>query len=297
MDVDTRSLELLEAVAAHGTLTAASKELHVSQPALSQRLTGLESRLGLPLFERQGRRLVPTRAGTRMLHAASAVLAELRAAARDLDDLRTGRASAVRFSSECTTNYQWFAPVLHEFRDRCPGVAVRIESVPGGDQVGAVLADRLDVALVCKPDRRLEALEVRPIFEDELVAVVAGDHPWVGRAHVEAADFDGAELVLNDAYDPTRVPAVPPPIPAGSRPTRITTVPGGAELLVEMVASSRSVSVMPQWLVEPYLPARDIATVRITEAPQRRTWSLVTRRGDQPAPVGAFLELVAAHAA
>ena len=59
MDVDSRTFELLEALATDGTLTAASRRLHISQPALSQRLSGLETRLGVQLFDRQGRQLVP----------------------------------------------------------------------------------------------------------------------------------------------------------------------------------------------------------------------------------------------
>ena len=59
-----RTFELLEALAADGTLTAAARRLHVGQPALSQRLTGLEDRLGVRLFERKGRALVrPGRGG------------------------------------------------------------------------------------------------------------------------------------------------------------------------------------------------------------------------------------------
>jgi LysR family transcriptional regulator, regulator for metE and metH len=115
MDVDTRTLELLEAIAADGTLTAASRRLHISQPALSQRLSGLEARLGIPLFEREGRRLVPTRAGRRMITTSTSVLADLRAAQRDLDDLRDGRSGIIRFSSQCSTNYQWLPPVVQAF--------------------------------------------------------------------------------------------------------------------------------------------------------------------------------------
>ncbi len=156
MDLDTRSLELLEAVAAHGTLTAASRRLHVSQPALSQRLTGLEAQVGLRLFDRQGRRLVPTVAGTRLLQSTAVVLAELRSAARDLDDLRHGRDGIVRVTSQCSTNYQWLPPVIAAYAGAWPGVEVRIETVAGDEPVTALLAGEVDVAIVAKsrPSRR-----------------------------------------------------------------------------------------------------------------------------------------------
>ena len=86
MDVDVRDLELLEALDQHQTLTAAADHLYVSQPALSQRLLRLEQRLGAPLFERRGRRLVANPAGARMLRAARVALYELRDAVREVGD-------------------------------------------------------------------------------------------------------------------------------------------------------------------------------------------------------------------
>lgn len=295
MDLDTRTLELLEALAVDGTLTAAAQRLHVSQPALSQRLTGLESRLGIRLFERQGRRLVPTRAGRRMLHTSQAVLAELRAAARDLDDLRLGRDGVLRFTSQCSTNYQWLPPVVRAYRERSPGVEVRIDTVPGDEPVPALLADRIDVGLVVKADRLTDGVTLTPLFEDEMVAVVAHDHPWADRPFVEAADFDDVHLVLFDSYDPTRVPPLPLPVPAGARPARVTTAPVVTELLVQMVATSHDVTVLARWVVEPYLGGHGVRAVQLTATPETRTWSCATRRGPQPPHIATFVDLLAAH--
>ncbi len=292
MDLDTRTLELLEAIATDGTLTAAARRLHVSQPALSQRLTGLEARLGVSLYERQGRRLVPTRAGRRMTQAAGVALRELRAAARDLDDLRHERERSLRLVSQCSTNYQWLPPILRAFADLCPGVEVRIESVLDDDPVAALLDDRVDVGLVVKSDRRLEGLRVDPLFEDEMVAIVPDDHPWAGRHHVEAEDFDGVDLVVFDSYDPGRTPPLPLPIPAASRPGRVITTPPVGELLVDMVTAGQGVAVLPAWLATPYQRTRRVSTVRITATPEVRTWSCVTRRDDRPAHVEAFVDLL-----
>lgn len=73
-----------------GTLTAAAGRLFLSHPALSQRLTRLEDKLGVRLFERAGRRLVPDPAGHRMLATSRHVLSELRAAERAVRRSATG---------------------------------------------------------------------------------------------------------------------------------------------------------------------------------------------------------------
>jgi len=294
MDLDTRSLELLEAVAAHGTLTAASRRLHVSQPALSQRLTGLEAQVGLRLFDRQGRRLVPTVAGTRLLQSTAVVLAELRSAARDLDDLRHGRDGIVRVTSQCSTNYQWLPPVIAAYAGAWPGVEVRIETVAGDEPVTALLAGQVDVAIVVKSDRRDDALSLTPLFEDAMVAVVRRDHPWAPRAHVDGEDFAGVRLIVFDSYDPARVPALPLPIPPGGRPARVVTTPPIADLAVELVAAGQGVAVLPEWVVRPHLAAHPITTVPLTADPERRTWSCATAR-QAPPHVDAFVDVVRAH--
>ena len=295
MDLDTRSLELLEAIAIDGTLTAAARRMHVSQPALSQRLTGLEARLGIQLFERRSRRLEPTRAGQRMLLAATAVLTELRAAGRDLEDLRSGRNGTVRFTTQCSTNYQWLPPIISAYSDRCPGVEIRIESVPGDEPIPALLADRVDVALVVKADRRSDGVVLHRLFDDEMVAVVPDCHPWANRRFVDAADFDDVHLIVFDSYDQTRIPALALPLPLGSRPARITTMPVVTELVIEMVAAGQGVGLLPSWVAAPYLSSHNLASISLSQRPDQRTWSCATRRGEQPAHIAALVDLIRAH--
>ncbi len=290
MDVDLRDLELLDALADVSTLTAASKRLYVSQPALSQRLTKLEQRLGTQLFDRDGRRLVLNAAGRRMLVAARHVLAELSAARRDLRDLSEGSNNRVRLTSQCSTTFKWLPSVIRNYRRQQPGVEVRIEVVPGDDPIGALLDDVVDVALVTKPDPRMDRVDLIPVFEDQMVAVVAAGHPWAGRRYVTARDFDDVHLVIYDVYDPARVPAVALPLPQGARPSRVTPMPVIAELLVEMVASGQDVTVLPSWEAERLIDEHDVVAVRMGARPLVRSWFCATRRGAQPEHVQVFVD-------
>jgi LysR family transcriptional regulator for metE and metH len=277
MDVDIRDLELLDALGEHTTLTAAARHLYVSQPALSQRLLRLEERLGIPLFDRRGRRLIANAAGRRMLHAALVTLRELRAARLDLHELADGRRRPLRLASQCATNYQWMANVVPSLRRQLPGTELRIEPLPDDDPIAALLGDRLDVALVTKLDGDVNHVRLERLFDDELRAVVSSSHPWADRASVAAADFAEVHLVLCEGYDQSRFPAVPLPIPDGARPGRITTVAIGNDMLIELVATGEAVTVLPSWIAAPYLATHDIVSVAVGDPPQRRTWYSATR--------------------
>jgi LysR family transcriptional regulator for metE and metH len=290
MDVDLRDLELLDAAADAGSLTAAAERLYVSQPALSQRLTRLEDRLGMQLFDRQGRRLVPNAAGRRMLVAAHHILSELHAATRDLRDMRDGHDRRVRFTAQCSTTFQWLPPVIRAFRERQPEAEVRIESVPDDAPIPALLTDRVDVALVTKPDREMDRVSLTRLFEDEMVAVVPARHSWASRGHLTAKDFTGAHLVLYDVYDQNRIPSIPLPIPRQARPARITTMPVVTDLVIEMVAGGQGVTVLPNWVAAPYVSSHDLALVHIGAIPLTRTWYCATRPGPQPPHLAAFVD-------
>lgn len=295
MDLDTRDLDLLEALERTGTLTAAAAELFVSQPALSQRLGRLEEHLGAALFERRGRRLVPTRAGRRMQQAARSVLTELRTAEQDLRELVDGLRRPLRLTSQCTMNYEWLAPLLHAFRERRPDTEVRIEAVSDHETIAALLEERIDLALVTKLEREMVQVRLQRLFDDEMVAVVAATHPWAARRHLEAADFADSHLVLYDTYDQQRADPVPLPIPPGARPARLTTLPFVTDLLMEMVTSGDAVTVMPTWIAEPYLRSHDLVTVQVGAQPQLRTWYCATRHCDQSESTQAFVDLLERH--
>jgi LysR family transcriptional regulator for metE and metH len=293
MDVDVRDLELLDALGRHETLTAAARHLYVSQPALSQRLIRLEERLATPLFDRRGRRLVATEAGRRMLRAAHVTLGELRAAQGDVREIVGNRRQPVRVATQCATTYQWLPEVLRALREREPGAEVRIEEVPDDEIISALLDERIDVAFINKLDRQADRVRLQRIFDDELRAVVARTHPWADQAHVAATDFVDVHLMLCESYDQSRVPPVPLPVPIGAQPGRLTTLPISPDLLIEMVASgSDVVTILPSWIVAPYLPTHAIATVQVGATPQARTWYYATRHGPQQENIEAFVSVL-----
>ena len=99
MDLD--QLRQFDAIARQGTMSAAARALHLSQPALSRSLARLEAELGQPLVDRPGRRLVLNDAGRVALEHARQILRDERAMRAALDDVaRRTRAALLAREAE-----------------------------------------------------------------------------------------------------------------------------------------------------------------------------------------------------
>src|SRR4051812_38571879 len=127
VDLEIRHLQLVAAVAEVGSLTRAGDQLHLTQSALSHQLRDIEGRLGAALFHRRGKRLVLTPAGEHLLESARDILERLRQTEDTIRHLGRAQRHVLRITTECTTCYHWLPPLLTTYRQRCPGVDVRIE--------------------------------------------------------------------------------------------------------------------------------------------------------------------------
>src|SRR5215213_11800316 len=188
MDLETRELRMLVAIADEGTVTRAATRLNVSQPALSHSLRGLERRVGVSLFERQSRGLVPTEAGERLLRTARAVLHEIERARVDIARRAIGRGELLRLSTECYTAYHWLPPVFQEFRERCPGVELRVVPSAIGHPLRELREETLDVAIVVRRES-YAGFVYHELFQDEMVVIMAPDHPLAAEPFATAQHF------------------------------------------------------------------------------------------------------------
>ncbi len=293
MILETRHLRLVAAVAEHGSLTRAGRELHLTQSALSHQLLDLEGRLRTPLFHRMGKRMVPTVAGLRLLEAARQTLPALLAAEEDLRRLASGRDSVLRLSTECYTCYHWLPGVLERFRERFPRVEVQVVAEATRQPIPALLEGRIDLGIVHTAERD-ERLEYLPLFRDELCVVVRPDHWLAGRGFVRAEDFATEHLVMYTLSERDSTLFRDVLVPAGIRPARVTTIQI-TEGIVELVKAGVGVAVLARWAVAPHLEAGTLRAVPLTRGGYSRQWcAAMVRQPDPPAYLRGFAELLSA---
>ena len=294
MDLEVRHLRLVTAVAEHRSLTKAGDVLHLTQSALSHQLSDIEHRLGAKLFLRLNKRMLLTPAGERLLESARSVLSELECAE---DAIRNGlkpRAVPLRISTECYTSYHWLPAVLKPFRQQFPGVDVRIDAMSTTRPLTPLVEGKLDLALMTSTVRD-SRLAVRPLFEDEHVAIVAPGHRFASRPHVRPADFREERLFtyvprdessfVTEILEPAGV------LPASIEPVQLT------EALIEMVKAGLGVAVLARWAVTPHVRDGSLRAVRVTPHGYYRHWHAVVPKHLADADyIAGFVRMLIDHA-
>jgi len=295
MKLEIRHLKLLVAVSEEKSLTRAGARLHLSQSALSHQLLDLEARLGTPLFLRLNKRMLPTEAGERLLASARDVLEELKRAEDDVAQFAANKRGTLRLSTECYTCYHWLPARLQAFHQRHPGVEVKIVLEATHQPLQALFNGKLDLAIVSTKvaDKRLL---YRPLFKDELVALLPAAHPLAAKPYWQAPDFRDEHLFLYVApkdSDLFRLLLNP----AGVQPARVSQVPL-TEAIIEMVKAGLGVSVLARWAVAEALQSGKVVARPLTRRGIHRQWSAALLKRDLTPPYLAdFVALLAEEAA
>lgn len=258
--LDIRHLRSLVAIADTGKLATAAERVHLTQSALSHQIRALEAHHGLPLFERtrQGLSFLP--AGERLLRLARTVLAEVQAAERDLQRMNGQASGELRIALECHTCFDWLMPVMHQFRQRWPGVEVDLVAGFHADPLTLLKEGRADLVIGSKP-KTVRPWQVLPLFRFEILAVLANDHPLRHKRHLSPTDFEGETLITypvpEQRIDLIREVLQPAGLDLPRRTAELTVA------IVQLAASRRGIAALPSWGLQSYLSHDYVQGLRI----------------------------------
>ncbi|MFQ5601180.1 MAG: LysR family transcriptional regulator [Candidatus Krumholzibacteriia bacterium] len=206
------NLELVKtfvAVLRLGGMRRAAESLHVTQPAVSARIRQLENQLGVRLFERVGRRLVPTESGRLLAQDCGTLLAAEEALLQRLEQLRTLRSGTLHLSTIDAASIYVLPEVYLEFRQAFPGIDLNVQVVETRKVLAAVRDLDVEIGFlalpVSHPQMELHpGVEVVPIYEDRMVCVASPTHPLASRRSLRLASIAAHPLVLYDRGSTTR---------------------------------------------------------------------------------------------
>ncbi len=197
-------LRTLVNIVEHGSLSAAARAMHLSQPAISKQVQRLEAELGLALLVRGPKRQVElTPAGERLLAFARQTLAHFEEVEREMATLKEVGRGVLTLAASTIPGEYLLPGLLAAFRARYPQVEVHMTVSDTADVATRLLADQADVGVIGSPVRR-PGLHLERLVGDEIVLAVPPGHPFAGRGQVTVGELQEQPLVWREEGSGTR---------------------------------------------------------------------------------------------
>lgn len=190
-----QAIRLFLHVIRRGSLAAAAGELNMSPSAASRVLSGLERSTGLKLFSREGQRLRPTAEGEQYYHECHRVLVAVDELPRAARRLARGAQTRLKFSTSSRLAGVLALPAIERFVKSYPDVEIDFEVLRVQDVDRFRTGVDFDIALAAPVPAGIPAIEVAPLFDLAMTAVMRRDHVLAARKFLRVSDLAGHKLI------------------------------------------------------------------------------------------------------
>lgn len=194
--MDIASLRAFLAVAEHGSFSAASTYLYLTQPAISKRVAALEAELDAALFDRIGHRISLTQAGKALLPRARQILQEIEDSTRAIRNLSGQVSGLLSFGTSHHIGLHRLPPILRAFSKAYPDVELDIHFMDSEEACRAVEHGDLELGIVTLPLQTPVLLQTKVVWPDPLCVIVGKHHPLAKYKHLTLGQLAEYKAVL-----------------------------------------------------------------------------------------------------
>jgi DNA-binding transcriptional LysR family regulator len=194
--MELRQLRYFVAVAEELHFRRAAARLHISQPPVSQQIAALEDELGCRLLVRTRRRVELTPAGEAFLRDARAMLSELDVAVSTARRIDTGQVGVLRVTFVGSALFSIVPGTVQRFRRARPDVEIELRERSTVEQLRALNAGVVDLALVRPPIEPDDRLHAKPVMRERTVAAIPAAHPLADLRRIPLRRLAAEPLVL-----------------------------------------------------------------------------------------------------
>ncbi len=273
MNITFRQLRVFTEVARHLSFARAAQALHLTPPAVTMQVKEIESQVGLPLFERQGRVVSLTTTGEYFLVYAKRLLATLKDAEDAMARFRKLETGLLTIGMVSTAQY--FLPsLLTRFRDEHPGVDIRLRVTNNREALLELLrANDVDLAVMGRPPSEL-ATRAEPFAAHPLVFVAPADHPLNAIDRPPASMLESFPLVVRENGSGTRA-AMEHFLRASRVSPPITMEMSSNETIKQAVIAGMGLGFLSLHTVGLEVRSGLLHVLTVAGTPVMRTWNLV----------------------
>jgi DNA-binding transcriptional LysR family regulator len=275
--LDSRQLCAFYHVSRTGSFTQGARALNLSQSAISRAIQGLEDDVGCRLLDRLGKTVTLTLAGEQLLHCVEKIFREMNAARGSLEQLGKWGRGRLRIGASVAICQYILPGVLREFRESFPDYQIAIQPGDAHDLTEDLVAHRVDLALTLEP-RSMENLDFVPVFEDELLFLVAPSHAWAVQGGVTRADIPTQNYIRF-----TKGSVTFDIIEEYFRRERMVLKAfmelGSMEAIKELVKLGMGVGIMAPWIATEELRQRSLVALPLGRRKLQRRWGVLHWKG------------------
>ena len=279
MRFDLLTLNLVLAIAETQSITRGAEREHLALAAASKRLSDLEARLGVALFDRRARGVEPTEAGRALVRHIRSLNTSLHALESEVVEFSRGIKGHLRIAANASAIAEALPTDLATFARAHPGIRISLEDMTSADVQAAVASGRADVGVFVPPQHEA-ALACRPYREGALAALVPQGHVLVRGRTVDfeaLLDFDIVGLHLGAAaHELMRERAQ-----ALGRTLNERIQVRGFEAIAQLVETGLGVAILPAVVAERASRVFGVVALPLNEDWARRQYLLAVR----PQPV------------
>ncbi len=277
--IDRIHLDVLHSIHCLGTVTAASKHLHLTQSAVSHILKKLETNLQTKLMEKQGRTLRFTQSGRYLVELAERVLPQFEHAVQALKQFSQGKQGGLRIGMECHPCRHWLNGVVKKFIQAFPGVDLDVEEQFRFNAFSALIDHEIDVVITPDPVYK-NGLEFYPVFDYEFKAVLSPLNPLSRHPFLNPDDFSGETLFTYPVPMERLDIFTQFLIPANYRPATHKTMQS-TDLMMQLVSANRGLTALPDWLIEYYQKQHPLTAIPLGQTGIHKHIYVGIRSADQ----------------
>ncbi len=201
MNLSIRELEVVRAVMEHGRVTGAAEALGMTQPAASKMLQMAEDRLGIQLFIRQKKRLIPTPEAHALLPELISALSALDDVSRFAEDLRSGRSGELSIVTNPILAAVLLPDAVKAFQSCWPNASVVLRALTTLEIVNLIAGQRADIGLIIGGSADVRT-EMRVLSRFTIGCAMPKGHPLAQKRALRVADLVNYPLISLGPHQP-----------------------------------------------------------------------------------------------
>jgi len=258
--MDTTNLKTFIAAAELASFSLAAERLFLTQPAVSKRISALETELGTRLFDRIGRRVTLTEAGHMLLPRARDILAEIDDSLRLIANLSGEVGGRLSIGTSHHIGLHRLPPVLRAYTKAWPKVELDLRFMDSEAACRTVQTGQLELGIVTLPLTPLADLDSERIWTDPLRIVAGREHPLAGQRHIPPSQLSAHAAILPAHGTYTRA-LLEEAIGAEAGGLRVSMTTNYLETIKMLVSVGLGWSVLPQTMLSDDLQALDVPDI------------------------------------